>query len=46
VSDRDLWLGIRQAVLMLVDVIERYLEAQGWYTGPRIAELRKQAKQK
>jgi hypothetical protein len=39
-------MGIRQALLAAVAVIEEYLAGKGWYTGPRIAELRKQAKHK
>ena len=37
VTDRDLWLGIRQALLLAVDAIERWLGIV-----PRTAELRKQ----
>jgi len=42
--ERALWMGIRQGLLMIADVIERYLEARAWFAGQRIAELRKQAK--
>lgn len=37
ISDRDhlLWMGIRQALLLMVDFIERYLDI------PRTAEKRK-----
>jgi len=36
-TDTEMWQGIRQALLMLVDMIERKLGMQ-----PRTAELRKQ----
>lgn len=35
-TDRDLWLKIRQALLMVVDAIERYVGIE-----PRTAELRR-----
>jgi len=38
-TDRDLWLGIRQALLMLVDVVERRFSIE-----PRTAQLRKDKK--
>lgn len=37
--DRDFWLQIRQALLMVVDAIERALGLE-----PRTSELRKEAK--
>jgi hypothetical protein len=37
--DRAFWLQVRQALLMLVDCIERALEI-----APRTSELRKEAK--
>jgi hypothetical protein len=39
--DKEALLGIRQAILMIVDVIERTLNIQ-----PRTADLRKEAKAK
>jgi len=36
---RDLWVAVRQALLMVVDAIEREL-----CIAPRTSELRKQAK--
>jgi len=38
-TDRDLWLSIRQALLMIVDAIERKFDIN-----PRTAELRKLGK--
>jgi hypothetical protein len=38
---RHLWLAIRQALLMIVDAIERYVLG----TEPRTSELRKQGRQ-
>ena len=35
-NERDFWMGVRQALLMLLDVIERKLGI-----GPRTAELRR-----
>ena len=35
-TDRDFWLGVRQALLMLVDLLERKLVIQ-----PRTSELRR-----
>jgi len=37
---RSLWIGIRQALLLLLDAVERYLDLC-----PRTSELRKQAKE-
>ena len=37
---RDLWLTIRQALLLLVDGIERFLDIE-----PRTSELRRARKQ-
>lgn len=37
--DRDFWLAFRQALLMMVDAIERALDVR-----PRTSELRKEAK--
>jgi hypothetical protein len=37
--ERELWMGIRQALLMAVDAIERWLEIT-----PRTAELRREAR--
>ena len=37
---KDLWLSIRQGLLMIVDGIERYLSLE-----PRTADLRKMVKQ-
>jgi hypothetical protein len=39
VLDREFWMGVRRALLELVDVIERALGIE-----PRTAELRSQAK--
>jgi hypothetical protein len=36
-KDQALWMGIRQALLMAIDAIERFLDIS-----PRTAELRKQ----
>ena len=36
-ADRDLWLSIRQALLMVVDAIERAFGVE-----PRTAELRRE----
>ena len=38
-TDRDFWLAIRQAMLMALDALERWLGLE-----PRTAELRKQAR--
>lgn len=38
-TDREFWLGIRQALLMALDALERKLSIE-----PRTAELRKRAK--
>ena len=38
---RDLWIAVRQALLMIVDAIERELGLE-----PRTAELRREAKQR
>ena len=38
-DSRELWLAVRQALLMIVDAIERSLGM------PRTSELRKQSKQ-
>ena len=38
---RDLWLAVRQALLMIVDAIERELGMQ-----PRTAELRRETRQR
>ena len=35
-SDTEFWLAVRQALLMLIDAIERR-----WQIAPRTAELRK-----
>ena len=37
--DRDFWLQVRQALLMMVDAIERALAME-----PRTSELRREAK--
>jgi len=37
--DRAFWLQLRQALLMMVDAIERMIDIQ-----PRTSELRKEAK--
>lgn len=39
ISDHDFWLGIRQAILMLLDVLERRLGIE-----PTTASLRRQRK--
>lgn len=39
-TDRELWVSIRQALLMVVDAIERAFNIE-----PRTAELRKIVKQ-
>ena len=36
---REFWLAIRQALLMIVDAIERLPEVE--FRGPRTSELRK-----
>ena len=38
-TDREFWLAIRQAILMLLDALERR-----WEITPRTAELRKARK--
>jgi len=38
-ADRHFWLQVRQALLMIVDAIERLFELE-----PRTSELRKEAK--
>ena len=40
---REFWLAIRQALLMIVDAIERLPEVD--FRGPRTAELRKTRKE-
>jgi len=40
-KDRDLALGIRQAVLMFVDYFEKWMIARGWWDKPLTAALRK-----
>jgi hypothetical protein len=44
VTESEFWLAVRQAVLMFLDVLERRMIDQGWLSGPRTAELRKEAK--
>jgi len=39
IDSRDLWLAIRQALLMVVDAIERELDLN-----PRTAQLRRETK--
>lgn len=39
-SEAEFWMGVRQALLMLLDVLERKLQIE-----PRTAELRRIAKQ-
>jgi hypothetical protein len=39
--DKELWMGLRQALLMMIDSIERFL-----HITPRTAELRKEEKSK
>ena len=43
-TDRDLCLALRQAVLMALDAFERWLLARGWLNGPRTSELRHEVK--
>ena len=40
-TDREFWLGVRQALLMFLDSLERWLKIV-----PRTAELRKGAKRR
>jgi len=40
-EDRTFWLAVRQAILMLLDALERWLKIE-----PRTAELRKQKKKR
>jgi len=43
-TDRDLALAARQALLMFVDALERWLSTKGWWDGMRTSDLRKEAK--
>ena len=40
-TDRDLALAIRQAVLMALDAFERWMIARGWWDKTLTAVLRK-----
>jgi len=43
-TDRELSIAIRQALLMMLDALERWMIGRGWWDGLRTAELRKLAK--
>lgn len=40
-NDRDFWMAVRQALLMLIDAIERWQALE-----PRTAELRRDARRR
>jgi len=39
-GEREFWLAVRQALLMIVDAVERW-----WHIAPRTAELRKMSRE-
>ena len=45
-GDRELALGIRQAILLALDFLERWLKARGWWDKTFTGELRKREKSK
>ena len=45
-TNQQLFLAIRQAILMILDALERYAIANAWMKGPTTSEARKIAKGK
>lgn len=41
---REFWLGVRQAVCLFLDVLERELICRGWWNKPLSSELRRESK--